>query len=49
MAPRATAADALSTALFLVPCSQAMRLLKAAGPAEALIIDAAGRLERLTS
>jgi thiamine biosynthesis lipoprotein len=47
VAPRATIADALSTALFLMPRSQAPRLLQAAGPAQAWLLDAEGRSERL--
>ena len=47
MAPRAMTADALSTALFLVPRPRAARLLHAAGPAEAWLAGAEGRIEQL--
>ncbi len=46
-APRAMTADALSTALFLVPRPRAARLLHAAGPTEAWLTGAEGASERL--
>jgi thiamine biosynthesis lipoprotein len=45
-APRATAADALSTALYLTPLHGAERLLRRAGPAEAWLIDNTGQIAR---
>jgi len=47
VAPKATIADALSTALFLLPRSEAARVLRAGGGSEAWLIDAEGRGERV--
>jgi thiamine biosynthesis lipoprotein len=45
-APRATTADALSTALYLTPPHGVERLLRRAGPAEAWLIDNMGQVAR---
>lgn len=47
VAPKATTADALSTALFLLPRPEAARVLRAGGGSEAWLIDPEGRSERV--
>jgi thiamine biosynthesis lipoprotein len=47
VAPEAVTADALSTALFLLPRAEAGPVLRAGGGTEAWLIDGRGRLERL--